>query len=129
VRLREWDFDKQNYVEVNYPDAPIIQFVNFFRTTKAWIHDADRVNRQVLKLDKALGEHRQLAREAMAQTAANVTGQPLPKPTLEDYIAAARSPEAPEMLQMLAAEISRLRALEIGAAPKKGGRRAAHATE
>lgn len=123
MRLREWDWDKQTYVEVNYPDAPIQEFVNFFRTTKAWIQDAERVHRTVLKLDKTLGEHRQLAREAMASTVANVT---TPAPTLEDVLAAAQDPTSPEWLKLCATEISRLRAIEVGPA-KKGGRRAAQA--
>lgn len=124
MRLREWDWDKQTYVEVNYPDAPIQEFVNFFRTTKAWIQDTARVHRNVLKLDKTLGEHRQLAREAMASTAANVT-TPAQQATLEDVLAAAKDPESPEWLKVCAAEISRLRAIAV--APKKGGRRAAQA--
>lgn len=129
MRLREWDWDKQVFVEVSYPDEPIMEFLNFIRTTKAWVQDPARMHRAVLKMDKALGEHRQAAREAMAATVANLTGQAAAQPTLEDVLAAAKDPSAPEWLQMCAAEIRRLRAIEVTPRGKKGGRRAAHPPE
>lgn len=130
MKLREWDWDKQVFIEVEYPDAPVMEFVNFIRTTKAWVQDPERMHRAVLKMDKALGEHRQAIRDALALTAQGMTGKTPAKPTLEDVLAAARRPDAPEWLQMCAAEIHELRALTLQT-PKgplaKGGRRAAHA--
>lgn len=59
MKLKEWDFDKQKFVLHEYPDAPVAEFVDFFRTTKAWEEDPDRIKRRVLQMEKALAEHRQ----------------------------------------------------------------------
>jgi hypothetical protein len=41
VTLREWDFDRQNYVEVNYPDEIIQRFVNKLRLNRNWWDSPD----------------------------------------------------------------------------------------
>ncbi len=80
MRLREWDFDKQAFVLVDYPDAPIQAFVDFFRTTKAWVQDAERVHRQVLVLERALATHRSDRQLALAATAVTMSQlAPAPK--------------------------------------------------
>ena len=73
MRLKEYDWDKQNFVERSYPDEPIAEFVNFFRTTKAWVGDPERVHRKVLVLDRALAAHREDVARAQAVTAALMT--------------------------------------------------------
>lgn len=78
MKLREWDWDKQAFVEVDYPDAPIVQFMNWLRHTKAWHEDVELVHRKVLYLNKGFAEHRQAQVEALALTARNVTASPAP---------------------------------------------------
>lgn len=75
MKLRRWDYDKQKFVLDDYPDGPIAEFVDFFRTTKAWEGDPQRVTRRLQQLEKALAEHR-LAVAAAAR--ANATA---PQPT------------------------------------------------
>lgn len=79
MKLKDYDWDKQGYVEHDYPDGPIAEFVNFFRTTKAWVDDPERINRRVLALERALAAHRDEQRLAAAATAVLVT-TPSPKP-------------------------------------------------
>jgi hypothetical protein len=127
MKLREWDWDKQRFVEVPYPDEPIMEFINFIRTTKAWVQDPERMHREVLKLDRKLGEHRQAAREAMAATVENVTGQVAAPPSIDHLLEAAKNGSAPEWLRVCAAEIVRLRAKLASPKKAKRGTDAAHA--
>lgn len=76
MKLRDYDWDKQGFVEHEYPEGPIAEFVNFFRTTKAWIQDAERVHRKVLALEKALQTYREEQRIALAATAAAMASPP-----------------------------------------------------
>lgn len=81
MKLKDYDWDKQGYVEHEYPEAPIAEFVNFFRTTKAWIQDPQRVDRQVRLLERALNTFREEQRLAAAATAvAMTTPEPAPPP-------------------------------------------------
>lgn len=80
MKLRDYDWDKQGFVEHEYPDGPIAEFVNFFRTTKAWIQDPERVNRKVQVLEKALQTFREEQRIALAATAAAMTSPPTVEP-------------------------------------------------
>ena len=75
MRLREWDWDKQAFVEVDYPDAPIAEFINWLRTTKAWHADPEIVHRKLLYLNKGFSEHRQSIVEAQAATARNMAAK------------------------------------------------------
>ncbi len=45
-------------VPVDYPDAPIQEFVNWIRRTSAWVENPDIVERKVRKLNAVLLEHR-----------------------------------------------------------------------
>lgn len=59
IGLKEYDWDKQNFVQVAYPTEPVAAFVDFFRTTKAWVEDAARVERKVRELEQALAAYRE----------------------------------------------------------------------
>lgn len=73
MKLREWDWDRQAFVETDYPDGPIVEFVNWLRTTKAWHADPELVHRKLLHLNRGFAEHRQSVVEAAVETAKNMT--------------------------------------------------------
>jgi hypothetical protein len=58
LKLREWDWDKQSFVDYDYPEELIRPFVDWILTTKAWQEDPKRVNAKVLQLQRALAEYR-----------------------------------------------------------------------
>jgi hypothetical protein len=61
VRLKETDWDAPGgaaEVEVEYPDAPIIDLVNWLRKTSAWIENPELVERRVRRLNGILADHR-----------------------------------------------------------------------
>ena len=72
MKLREWDWDKQNFVEQDYPDGPIVSFVNWLRTTKAWHQDPELVHVQLRRLNQTFSAHRQAIVEAAVATAKNM---------------------------------------------------------
>jgi hypothetical protein len=72
MRLKEWDWDKQAYVETDYPDEPIRQFINWLRTTKQWYQSPDPgrdVYTKYRQMQEQLADHRN--REAAAARTAN----------------------------------------------------------
>lgn len=78
--LKEWDWDLQNYVEIDYPDALVKGFIDFLRTTKSWQVDGEIVHRRLLKLNVEFGKHRQTLKEEALQIAnamAAVRSQPI----------------------------------------------------
>lgn len=75
MKLKDWGWDAQNYIETEYPDAPIAEFINFLRTTKAWHADPEIVHRKLLTLNRVFAEHRQAIVEAKIATAKNMTAE------------------------------------------------------
>ncbi len=69
MQLREWDHDagpSGRYVEVEYPDSIIKDFVNYFRVNKAWREDTPLAYARWLVFERKLTEARN---EAATQTA------------------------------------------------------------
>lgn len=70
--LKEYDWDRQAFNQREYPAAPIEAFVDFFRTTKAWIGDPARVHREVQRMEKALATVREVEAEQSRKNAHKV---------------------------------------------------------
>lgn len=66
--LREWNWDRQNYDEVEYPDQPIKKFMDWLWETKQWREDPHMVYNQFRKLQIELMEPRTIT----ASTGPNV---------------------------------------------------------
>ncbi len=61
MQLREWDYDagpSGQYVEVEYPDDIIKDFVNYFRLNKQWREDPEVVYARWLVFERKLTEAR-----------------------------------------------------------------------
>ncbi len=72
MRLKEWDDTagpSGGYVEVEYPDSIIKEFVDYFRTTKRWREDPEIVYARWMVFERNLTEVRN---QAAQQTADNV---------------------------------------------------------
>jgi hypothetical protein len=70
MRLREWDWNEQGFVERDYPDEPIRQFINWLRTTKQWYQSPDPgrdVYTKYRQMQEQLADHRN--REAAEEQA------------------------------------------------------------
>ncbi len=76
MKLREWDWDLGQDVQVDYPEPLVVEFVNWLRTTKAWHDDVELVHRRLLALNRQLAAHRQAAKEAAAATARAMVAPP-----------------------------------------------------
>ncbi len=82
MQLREWDHDagpSGSYVEVEYPDEIIKEFVNYFRVNKQWREDPELVYARWLVFERKLTEARnQAATEAADSrcTARTKSGEP-----------------------------------------------------
>ena len=82
MQLKEWNYDagpSGRYVEVEYPDAIIKDFVDFFRVTKAWREDTPLAYARWLKLERELTEARNQAATQAADgrcTAETKSGEP-----------------------------------------------------
>lgn len=71
MKLREWDWNAQDWVEVEYPDRIIAEFVEFFRNTQMWKEDdtAQVVFDRYQKLHNDLTDYRNdVARAAVPIT-------------------------------------------------------------
>lgn len=61
MKLKETNWDAPGgatEVEVEYPETPIREFVNFMRRTSAWIENPEIVERKVRQLNGILMDHR-----------------------------------------------------------------------
>lgn len=78
MKLREWQWDQQSYAEVEYPDAPIKAFVDFFRTTKQWRENPEQVFARWMKFERELTEARNAIAEGLAEACTETTkaGEP-----------------------------------------------------
>ena len=72
MKLREWNWDAQAFIETDYPDGTVADFVNWMRTTKAWHADPELVHGRLLRMNQKLAEHRQAKIEAAVMTAKNL---------------------------------------------------------
>ena len=56
VTLREWDWDAQNFAEVEYPYSVIKRFVEWMRNTRQWKEDdtGQEVYRKFLHMQESL---------------------------------------------------------------------------
>ena len=79
MRLKETDWNAPGgaaEVEVEYPDAPIMDVVNWLRRTSAWLENHDLVERKVRRLNGILADHRNGSHQNMLTTAGGFTGEP-----------------------------------------------------
>ncbi len=82
MQLREWDHDagpSGRYVEVEYPDDIIKDFVNYFRVNKQWREDPELVYARWLVFERKLTEARNQAAKQTADsrcTATTKSGEP-----------------------------------------------------
>lgn len=61
MKLKEWDWNRQQYVETDYPDEVIQRFMNWLRTNRQWRESPDPgrdVFTQYQKLEADLGDYR-----------------------------------------------------------------------
>ena len=82
MQLREWDHNagpSGGYVEVEYPDSIIKEFVDYFRVNKAWREDPEIIYARWLKFERDLTEvHNQAAQQKADNRCTTLTrsGQP-----------------------------------------------------
>jgi hypothetical protein len=87
MKLKEWAWDEQCYVEVEYPDAPIKAFVEFFRNGKQWRENPEQCFARWMKLERELTDAKNdAAKEAPADrcTATTKAGEPCKGKAIED---------------------------------------------
>jgi hypothetical protein len=61
MNIKRWDWDRQAFVEDEYPETIFQPFLEWLFTTKAWIEDPPRVNAKVRQLERTMAEYRQPA--------------------------------------------------------------------
>jgi hypothetical protein len=87
MKLKRWDWDAQNYVEIEYPDGPIKAYIDWLNNTKAWIDDVELVHRRLRKMNAEL---------EIARSGATVMGAddalPRPAETLEQKFQKVKKP-------------------------------------
>ncbi len=69
MELREWDHNagpSGGFVEVEYPDDIIKDFVNYFRINKQWREDPEIVYRRWLVFERELTDARNARNQAIA---------------------------------------------------------------
>ncbi len=82
MQLREWDDTagpSGGYVEVEYPDSIIKEFVDYFRTTKRWREDPEIVYARWMVFERNLTEVRNQRANRIASnvcTATTKSGEP-----------------------------------------------------
>lgn len=65
MRLREFNWTLQEHEEVEYPDGPIKDFIDWLRNSKAWQEDSaemiydTRIHRRFLRLQEELTKARE----------------------------------------------------------------------
>ena len=61
MKLKQWDWEKGQFVEIDYPDEPIKEFIDYLRNSKSWWYGEEGlgiVHRQLQKMDDLLAEFR-----------------------------------------------------------------------
>lgn len=81
MKLREWDHNAQGYTEVEYPDAPIKAFVDWFRTTKQWREHPEECFHRFMRFQRELVDaqtdaHRAEAAQKAPCSATTASGDP-----------------------------------------------------
>ncbi len=77
--LKEWSWEDEHFVEVEYPDKIIRSFVEFMRTNNQWQDNPDLVVHRYRHLQKEMTNARNeaaLAEAADACTAVTKVGRP-----------------------------------------------------
>ena len=58
IKIRRWDWDKQNFSSEPYPAEMFEDFLDWLFTTKRWIEEPQRVQARVLQLERDMAAHR-----------------------------------------------------------------------
>jgi hypothetical protein len=104
--LREWDWDLQNYVTIEYPDEPIAQLMDWLRTTRSWHEDVELVHQRVRKLNAELAAIRSGLPKALSLTAST----PAPVPPVPPKAPRQQTPEQRAALERARAALAAKRA-------------------
>lgn len=92
MKLKEWDWDNQCYIEREYPDEPIKAFVDFMRNNNQWRDNPDLVVDRYRHFHNDLNDIRNEqapARDAAACKAVTKSGRPCKVTTsIEDGLCA-----------------------------------------
>lgn len=59
MKINRWEWDRQAFIQDEFPEALFEPFLNWLLTTKRWLEDPELVNRKVLALQRTLAEYRQ----------------------------------------------------------------------
>lgn len=73
MKLREddWSGSTIRTIEVDYPDEPIAEFLNWLRSSKTWRAAPDLVEHRLRRLNDTLAEHRVRQKAASAKDSKN----------------------------------------------------------
>jgi hypothetical protein len=119
MRLKETNWDAPggaSEIEVEYPDAPIIDLVNWLRKTSAWLENPELVERRVRRLNGLLADYRASPGAAASATSAVPAGLlgRMADPVFRTAVEAAL-----KEYRLIQAKINRTAALERARAAKK----------
>ena len=121
MKLRETNWDAPggaSEVEVEYPDAPIIDLVNWLRKTSAWLENPELVERRVRRLNGLLADYR----DSPGAAASGGTASAVPAGLLgrmADPVFRTAVEAALKEYRLIQAKINRTAALERARAAKK----------
>jgi hypothetical protein len=89
MKLDRWDWDRQAFIQDEFPDELFRPFLNWLFTTKTWVEYPDLVNAKVLQLQRAMAEYRQ---GAQSHREAEAFAVPVPAPVVspQEALAAKR---------------------------------------
>ena len=116
MRLKETDWNAPggaSEVEVEYPDAPIIDLVNWLRRTSAWIENPELVEQRVRRLNGELADFRNRPAAALpSPTVGTLSAWPGLFARLADPEFRAKVEAALKEYKTIQAKANRLAALE-----------------
>lgn len=78
MKLREWVWEQQAFVEVEYPDGPIQEFMNYLWEGKQWKERPELVYNRFRQLQERLLAARHAAKVAAVKTATASTVAAVP---------------------------------------------------
>jgi len=125
MRLKETDWNAPGgaaEVEVEYPDAPIVDVVNWLRRTSAWLENPELVERRVRRLNGILADHRNTVGQispgapASGGVPAGLLGR-MADPSFRTAVEAAL-----KEFKAIQGKVNRLAALELARAAKQAKR-------
>ncbi len=130
MRLKETDWNAPGGaadVEVEYPDAPIQDLVNWLRKTSAWLENPELVERRVRRLNGVLADHR----NATARAGGNGASAAQDTPAVPGLLGRLADPQfraaveaALKEYKRIAGAANRIAALERARAAKQAKRNA-----